>query len=419
MKTSQSFRVYFTIKNDKETDGKAPLYACVTVNKEKCFIALKQNIEVSIWDFGKGAAKGTKNESKELNAYLDDVRLVLGNHYKDLQLKGKMITVKSIKSLYLGEKDEVYTLTTLFGYHNETAKEELNPETLKHYFVTQRYLIKFLEEKYNSTDIYLHQLDFRFIKDFEVYLRNHKPKGHQKPLKNNGVMKHMVMLKKMVHLSLNLRWIDIDPFVAYKIKIHKVNREQLSELELNKIEIKNFTVGRLDMVRDMFVFSCYTGLCYVDMINLTPVNIVLGSDGEKWIRTFREKTSIPVNVPLLPKAIKILKKYENNERSLADGRIFPVISNQKVNSYLKEIADVCDIAKNITFHIARHTCATTVMLTNGVPIETVSKLLGHSKIATTQIYARVIENKIKEDMKALQQKLLTRSLPVLDDHNKE
>jgi len=198
MKTSQSFRVYFTIKNDKEKDGKAPLYVCITVNKEKSLIALKQNVDVNIWDFGKGAAKGTKTEAKELNAYLDEVRLVLGNHYKDLQLKGKMITVKSIKALYLGEKDEVYTLTALFTYHNETAKEELNPETLKHYFVTQRYLIKFLEQNYNSTDIYLLQLDYRFIKDFEVYLRNHKPKGHQKPLKNNGVMKHMVMLKKMI-----------------------------------------------------------------------------------------------------------------------------------------------------------------------------------------------------------------------------
>jgi site-specific recombinase XerD len=406
MKTSQSFRIYFTMKSDKEKDGKAPIYASVTVNKEKCFIALKQlMVDVNIWDCGKGAAKGTKNEAKELNAYLDDVRLTLGNCYKDLQLKGKMISAKAIKSLFLGEKDDVYTMSSLIKYHNETSTTDLKWSTLKHYYVTQRYIVKFLEEHYKSSDIYLHELNFKFVKDFEVYLRNHKPKDHQKQMNNNGVMKHIIRLKKMVNLAMNLQWIDGDPFAAYKLKIQKVNREQLSETELADMEKKVFVIERLDMVRDLFVFCCYTGLSYVDVINLTPGHIVAGADGEKWIRTCREKTMIPVNVPLLPQALKILDKYKANIRSLSGGKVFPVMSNQKVNSYLKEISEVCNITKNVTFHLARHTFATTITLSNGVPIETVSKMLGHTKITTTQIYAKVVERKLKEDMQNLKTRL--------------
>jgi integrase len=155
----------------------------------------------------------------------------------------------------------------------------------------------------------------------------------------------------------------------------------------------------------MFVFCCYTGLSYVDVSNLEPEHIVTGADGDRWIRTCREKTLIPVIVPLLPKALAILDKYKANERALYDARVFPIISNQKVNSYLKEIADRCDITKNITFHIARHTFATTITLSNGVPIETVSKILGHTKITTSQIYAKVVERKLKDDIKMLQSKL--------------
>lgn len=224
-------------------------------------------------------------------------------------------------------------------------------------------------------------------------------------MNNNGVMKHIIRLKKMVHLALRLEWIQKDPFVNYKLKIQKVNREHLSELELKKVEEKKFDIERLDMVRDLFVFCCYTGLTYVDVINLKPHQIVEAAGGEMWVRTTRQKTDTPVSTPLLPKAMEIVKKYKGNERAAESQTLFPVISNQKVNSYLKEIADVCGIHKNITFHLARHTFATTVTLSNCVPIETVSKMLGHTKIATTQIYAKVLEKKVQEDMAKLKSKL--------------
>lgn len=408
MKTSQSFRIYFTIKSDKARDGKAPLYVSVTVNKEKSFIALKQVVSTAIWDFGKGAAKGSREEAKLLNAYLDEVRLALGNCYKELLLKGKLITAKAVKSLYLGETDETYTLSRLIRYHNETAGQSLNPATLKHYEVTQRYLIKFVKANYRIDDVLLKDLDYGFIQEFDTFLRNYKPQDHHKPISNNGVKVHLVRLKKMVHLAENMEWIERNPFATYKIKMKKVAREFLTETELIKIEEKVLGLERLEMIRDLFIFSCYTGLSYVDLIHLTPRQVVQTSDGETWIRTAREKTLEPVNVPLLPKALDLLNKYRENERALYTETVFPVISNQKVNSYLKEIAELCTIHKNLTFHMARHTFATTVTLSNGVPIETVSKILGHSKVSTTQIYARVLEKKLQADMRNLKEKLASK-----------
>lgn len=405
MKTSQSFGVHFTVRTDKIKDGKVPIYARITVNTQRISMALKRTVDLSSWDASRGYGKGIRAEIKSLNNYLEEVRLALRNCYQNLVLKGKMVSAEMVKDGFLGTSEEVHSLSELFEYHNHSATSTLKWSTLKHYYVTQRYLVKFLQAQHKASDIFLHELNYKFIQDFETYLRNHKPKDHQKPLNNNGVMKHIIRLKKMVHMAMRLEWMTKDPFTNYRLKILKVNREHLSERELSVMTEKEFLIERIDMVRDLFVFCCYTGLTYVDVINLTPDNIVEASDGELWIRTCRQKTDIPVNTPILPEAIRILKKYKGNVRSLANNSIFPVISNQKVNSYLKEIADLCGIKKNVTFHLARHTFATTVTLSNGVPIETVSKMLGHTKIATTQIYAKVLEKKISEDMAALKRRL--------------
>lgn len=408
MRTSQSFRVYFTIKSDKARDGKAPIYAAVTINKEKSLFALKEMVTMACWDFGKGMAKGKSDEAKLINAYLEDVRFALGNCYKDLLLTGKLITSKTVKNRFLGETDETHKLLKLISYHNETAGKSLNPATLRHYLVTQRYLIKYIAAQYKADDLLLKDLDYGFIQGFDSFLRNYKPKDHHKPISNNGVKVHLVRLKKMVHLAENLEWIDRNPFSTFKIRMKKVTREFLTEAELLAIEQKNFEIERLGLIRDLFIFSCYTGLAYIDLMNLKPTQVVTAVDGETWIRTAREKTLEAVNVPLLPKAYDIFKKYEQNERALYNKTVFPVISNQKVNSYLKEIAELCKIHKNLTFHMARHTFATTVTLSNGVPIETVSKILGHTKISTTQIYARVVEKKLQADMRNLKEKLAAR-----------
>lgn len=218
-------------------------------------------------------------------------------------------------------------------------------------------------------------------------------------------MKHIERLRKMVNLAITLDWLPKDPFASFKKHFDKVERQCLTAEELASLANKEFKIDRLEHVRDMFLFSCYTGLAYIDMTQLTKENIIKGIDGGLWLSTSRVKTDTSVRVPLLPQAKVLVDKYRDDPRAQYSSTVFPVISNQRMNGYLKEIADVCGITKTLTFHIARHTFATTVTLSNGVPIESVSKMLGHTSIRTTQIYAKVVESKLSEDMGRLQERL--------------
>ncbi|WP_374163845.1 site-specific integrase [Arcticibacter sp. MXS-1] len=406
MKTTSTFGVHFKVRTERTKDGKAPVFLGLVINGEKSYISLKNyQVDVKHWDKDKGSGKRTSTEGRRINEYLDEVRVKVRDCYQDLLSNGRTISMETFKDAFLGNGDPEYTLNKLMAYHNEQAKTVLEWSTLKHYYVTQRYLEKFLQGQFKKKDIFLHAINYKFVVDFECYLRNHKPIDHQKPMNNNGVMKHLIRLRKLTNLAIKLEWIKNDPFKNYKFKYQKIEKDFLTEKELQKLEKKSFMVDRLNMVKDLFVFCCYTGLAYVDVMNLTSDHIITGIDNGRWIKTFRQKTLTPVNTPLLPKAQAILQKYADDPRATANKRLFPSLSNQKVNSYLKEIADICEIKKNLTFHVARHTFATTVTLSNGVPIETVSKMLGHTKIATTQIYARVLEKKISDDMAKLRLKL--------------
>ena len=272
---------------------------------------------------------------------------------------------------------------------------------MKNYYSTERYLHSFLNEKLKLPDIYLKQLNYGFILDFEQYLRTYQPKRASKTCSNNGAMKHLERLMKMVNLALRLEWLAKDPFRNYKLNFHKTERSYLSERELRLIEETTFSGAGYERVKDVFLFSCYTGLSYIDVKELKSQQLVLGIDGNLWIHTKREKTNEIVKIPLLPNAKEIIEKYRKDTRPDVLGKLLPVYSNQKTNSYLKVIAKTCGVHKHITFHTARHTFATTVTLSNGVPIETVSKMLGHTKLTTTQIYARVLERKVGEDMGVL------------------
>jgi integrase len=405
MKTVKSFGIYFNVRLEKEKDGKAPVYMCITVEGKKTWVALKQKITLKCWDMGRGIGKNSTAEGKTVNAYLDELRQTVNDCYKDLQLKRRVITADAIKASFLRQDDEERTLQNIFQYHNDMAAGVLAKATMKNYYTTQRYLVEFCQQKYKREKYFLSELNFKFIQDFEIFLRKHQPVDHQKPLTTNGIMKHQERLKKMITLAFKLEWIVRDPFDKYQLKFDRVEKEFLTEAELSALENKLLTLPRLSVVRDIFIFSCYTGLAFVDVMNLKPLNIVEAADGTQWVRTSREKTTIPVNVPLLLKAKALVEKYKLNIKAREKGTVFPPLSNQKMNSYLKELAERCDIFKNLTFHTARHTFATTVTLLNGVPIETVSKLLGHTSMRTTQIYAKVIEKKVNDDMADLQRKL--------------
>ncbi|MDN5286703.1 MAG: integrase [Mucilaginibacter sp.] len=405
MRTVNTFGLQFLIRPDKLKDGKAPIYARITVNREIIHLGLKQYIEPRSWDVRRGFGKGTRDEVRALNNYLEDVRTEIGQCYRELQLKKLPITAEAIKNTFLRTEEVEHTLGHLFTYHNKTAAHQLSPNTLSHYETSQKYLRSFIKEQYHKNDLHIKDVNFKFLTDFEVFLRSLKPRDHQKPIGNTGAMTHLIRLKKMINMAINMEWINTSPFKNYKIKIRHEERAHLTKEELYRMEKKVFDLYRLEYVRDIFVFCCYTGLAYVDAMNLTQEQVIKGIDGELWIKTYRQKTKIPVNTPLLPKAVSYIIKYQSDHRAVSSNKLFPVISNQKMNSYLKEIAYLCRIKKNLTFHIARHTFATTVTLSNGVPIETVSKMLGHIKMGTTQIYARVVEQKISDDMAQLKKRL--------------
>ena len=407
MKTATTtFGVLFYLKTQKTSmQGKAPICARVTVNGRRTEISVKRSVNANEWDERKGMAKGSRKETVELNMYLNQFKAKIINTYQQMVLSDDAIDGPAIRDKVLGTDHLLPTLVSLIEYHNEQQEIKLAPGTMKNYYTTQRYIEKFLREKYYRNDIILSQLTYKFILDFERYLFNYVPKDHQKPLNNNGIMKHIERLRKMINMAVKLDWLSKDPFASFKKHFDKVERESLNSKELIALANKEFTIERLRHVRDMFLYSCYTGLSYIELAELTPNNIITGIDGGLWISTSRAKTDTGVRVPLLPQAIELMEKYRDDPRALNNGTVFPVISNQRMNGYLKEVADICGITKTLTFHIARHTFATTVTLSNGVPIESVSKMLGHTSIRTTQIYAKVVESKLSEDMHNLKQRM--------------
>jgi site-specific recombinase XerD len=408
MRTKNTFSILFWADQKDKKNDDALLYARITVDQKRLNISLKRKIPIVLWDANKKKAKGNSVQARQINEYLTQVNVQLFQCYQDLKFKNQLITAQIIKSEFLGEGDNHKTLNNLIQYHSEKIKNTLAPGSIRNFAVTEGYISKFLQKKKKTTDIYLKQLDYRFICDFESFLHSFWPEGHPKAMSQNTVMKHIQRFRKMVTLAYHLEWLPKDPFIRWKPTFEKTQREFLSQNELSNLETYHFPIERLERVRDLFVFSCYTGISYIDIMELSKDNVHIGIDGNKWIITKRHKTKTPVKVPLLEKSLDLLIKYENHPMTEVSGTLFPVITNEKLNLYLKEIAEAAGITKNLTFHMARHTFATTVTLTNGVPIETVSKMLGHTKIATTQIYARVIERKVSDDMNNLRQILATK-----------
>lgn len=398
-----TFNTNFITRCSRSKNGLLPIYCRITVDGERSEFSIKKGVNEKNWEDGK--PKGNSEEIKSLSSYLKQIEAKIFERFRELLADDKLVTAETLKNAYLGIEPDRYSLMKLIEYHNTYLKDTIEWGTMKNYTTTQRYVKEFLKDKLRSSDLLLSQLSYKFIVDFEFYLRSYKPVDHHTSMGNNTVMKHIERLRKMINIAIKNEWLDRDPFAKFQARFIKNDREFLSQEELDKIENKDFKIVRLQWARDLFIFSCYTGLAYCDVMSLTSQNITRGIDGENWIMTARKKTNQAVRIPLLPKALELVEKYINHPKSLAKGTLFPNLSNQKLNAYLKEIADFCAIEKNLTFHLARHTFATTVTLTNGVPIETVSKMLGHTSIRTTQVYAKVIEKKVSEDMLELKKRL--------------
>ena len=274
-------------------------------------------------------------------------------------------------------------MVQVFEMNNSLIKQEegqkYSRSTIDQYSTTLERLKVFLNKEYDSNDIALSSLDLLFIRRFEIYLKTKYEIVH------NTAMKHLKQLKKVIHFAMLIGYMDRDPFFQHKTASKEVNRGYLTTDELSRIENHKFRIRRLEQVCDVFLFVCYTGLSYSDLKLLKPDSLTKGIDGKNWIIYEREKTGVRASIPLLPQAQAIIDKYKSDPECNSDNKLLPIKSNQKLNSYLLEIAELCEIDKHITMHIGRHTFATTVTLTNGVPIETVSKMLGHTSLKTTQI----------------------------------
>lgn len=345
-----TFNILFYVKrNAVKANGKMPIMGRITVNGEAVQFGAKTEVNPKIWDTKSGKAVGKTQEVIELNGILESIKATMTKIYRELQERETTVSPERIKNIFFGVEIKQQMLLDLFKKHNDDVERLVgiskSKATYQKYEVTRKHLTNFIKEKYNRSDVGLKEIDYLFITDFEVYLQT------TCGCSSNTTAKFMQFFKRIVIIAKNNDWIKADPFVNYKIRIKKVDRGYLTQEEVESIMEKRFSTKRLEHVRDIFVFSCFCGLAYIDVKKLRKENIRTSFDGNLWIIGKREKTDVTFSIPLLDIPKRILEKYEG---TLPDNRILPVPSNQKMNAYLKEIGTLCGIDKEISFHLARH-----------------------------------------------------------------
>lgn len=398
---NKTFNLLFYVKKSKvNSSGESPIYLRITIDGKISEISTKRAIAPSKWNPKSQKVIGSSEDSKSVNFYLKSFEQKVYDTYHQLMRDKETLTSEVLKNKLLGKGECNRMLIPIFQDHNDRMKKLIGKEfaqgTLERYNITLKHTKEFLKWNYKISDIDIQKVDLAFLNDFELYLRT------EKSCSNNSAVKYIKKnFGKIIRICIANDWLSKDPFLNYKYSFNEVTRTFLNEPEIEMLFNKDFKNERLSQVRYIFLFSCFTGLAYIDTQKLTQENISIGLDGNKWIFTKRQKTKTASNIPLLPQAEKIIEKYKDHPTCSNTGKLLPILSNQKMNSYLKEIADLCGINKELTYHIARHTFATTVTLSNGVPIESVSKMLGHKNIKTTQHYAKILDKKVSEDMSLL------------------
>lgn len=396
-----TFRILFFARWEKLKDnGKVPLMARITLDGQKVKLSLKADVAPQIWEPKAGKAIGQTKEAVLLNRYLDSVKGQLINHFHRLSEANEVVTAAMLKDTFLGLDVKTNTLLAAFEEFNDRQEKligiDIAQSTFNKYDLTYRRLQEFLKVKMRKSDILLCQVDRNFVMDFEAWLKI------EYRLDTNSSEKLMRIFKRITTMCFKNGQMPRDPFCNHKLRKVKKDRGYLTRAELERIIDFKPDSKRLEKVRDIFLFCCFTGYDYSTTASLTDKNIVVHDDGAHWIETHRVKTGTMAKVKLLDIPLAIIEKY----RLRRDGNfLLPVMSNAKYNLYLKELAVLCGIEKRVTSHLARHTFATTITLSNGVPLETVSKMLGHTKISTTQIYARIVDQTINDEMDKLAEKL--------------
>jgi len=394
--------LFFVKRTKTNAKGLLPIFIRVTVNGERIEFTTKRFTTPEKWSVEGNRMKGTSVESKSTNSYLDALKAKVYDYQQQLIREDEPVNVENMRNKIMGIDKRSHMLIGIFQQHNDEIKTLIGKDyaaaTHVRYETSLKHTADFLKWKYKVSDLDIRKIDHEFITSYEFYLKsvcNCCQNTTSKYIKNFG---------KIIRICLANGWLQKNPFINYKSKMVEVERAFLSMEEIETMLNKVFVSDRLNQVKDIFLFSCFTGLAYADVKKLSRKNIAIGVDGDRWIYINRTKTDTRSNIPILPIASYLLEKYEDHPQVVNQEKLLPILSNQKMNSYLKEIADACGINKELTFHIARHTFATTVTLSNGVPIESVSKMLGHKNLKTTQHYAKILDLKVSNDMQILKEK---------------
>ena len=402
-------KVIFYLKAGKfNKSGESPIYARISYKKQSITMAAGKSILKERWQFTDNLRSVLKLEKeKVIKNALDLFLLGMEKKFNELLKIDQDFSLQLLKDEFKGEtavKEDCVSLIEIMNRHNEFFKRkvdagERSKASYQKYERAKDLLVTFMTKQYGIQDISLPEVNSAYVYNLESFLKYDSNFKGKTGIQNNSVVKYMRMYKTACKYSIRMGIIDKDPFNVYDGKLHVTDATFLTQEELNLIENKKFSVKRLEKVKDVFLFSCYTGYAPVDAANLTSNNISSDGNDNLWIMTNRAKTAIRANVPILPPALAIINKYRNMQIGL-----IPKLSNQKMNAYLKEIADLCGIDKHLTWYVARHTFATTVTLGNGIRIENVSAMMGHTNIKQTQHYAKVLDINIMEDMSKLKQK---------------
>ena len=390
--------LYFINRTKVIKDGRVPILARITLNKQRAEFTTGRHVEPGFWEMKQCKVTSSTKGAREINSYLDLIKSNLLLKKRELEEQGRQITAMDLKNAYLGIDSSEKTILQIFKEHNEKVEGLINkdfaPGTVERYKTCYKHVQDFIKTKYKRNDVNLSDVNAMFVSDFDYYLKT------TRNCCNNTAVKYNKNFKKIVRIALANGWIKKDPYTSFKFRLDDVDLAYLDELELNALMKKEFVIERMQQVKDVYLFCCFTGLAFVDVSSLKADDIVT-KDFKLWIKKQRQKTKNWCHIPLLEPAIKILEKYKNHPICKTKGLLLPVLSNQKMNAYLKEIADITGINKSLSTHTARHTFATTVTLSNHVSMEVVSKMLGHSSVNMTKKYARVVDDLIGRDMQKL------------------
>lgn len=407
MKQDSLSILFFILKGRLLKNGEAPIILRVTLNGREDQMRVLRSVPLQLWNRAKGRSTGKDVSSKELNNYLNGLQIRLLTIHSELSEREAHITPSLLLSK-LFAKDEKHLLVTSFQEHITECTKLIGIDyeavTINRYDNCARSLARFIQREYDKEDVTFNELDGEFVRKFEIFLKI------EKKLSQNTLVRYMKCFKKITNMALANKWMKDDPFLGTVFRQTETNPTFLTMEELEIIAKKEFKIERLEIVRDLFLFCCWSGLAFIDAKELKPEHIVKDNSGNMWIRKGREKmrrrsgNSI-CNVPLLTPARKILEKYQNHPLCEMKGVCLPMYSNQKTNSYLKEIADFCGINKTLTTHVARHSFGTSITLANNVSLQNVSKMMGHSSTRMTQHYARVLDSSIMKDMANVEKSL--------------